>query len=108
MAKVPIMNVRAAAGTRCPMEGRPRVYITDAEPMAVPESAYYLRRVQDGSLVKAEAPSATPQQGGRTGTGTEAAPEVVSKSAPASIAQKSPQATSAPAAVGPAQKGMGE
>ncbi len=46
------MKVLAAKGTRCPMEGKPRQYITDAEPgQNVPESAYYKRLVKDGSLV---------------------------------------------------------
>jgi len=44
------MKVQAAPGTKCPMEGNPRKYITDAVPVDVPESAYYKRLVGDGSL----------------------------------------------------------
>ena len=46
------MIVRAAPGLRVPMEGAPRQYITDNEPQAVPESAYYLRRIADGDLIQ--------------------------------------------------------
>ena len=42
------MRVKAAPGTKCPKEGKPRDYITEAED--VPESAYYKRLVNDGSL----------------------------------------------------------
>lgn len=45
------MKVIAAPGARCPMEGTPRKYITDAEAVEVPASAYYRRLVADGSLV---------------------------------------------------------
>jgi hypothetical protein len=47
------IRVIAAAGMRCPMEGRPREYITDGEAVEVPESAYYLRLIADGSLMRA-------------------------------------------------------
>ncbi len=58
------MKVKAAPGIKCPMEGQPRKYITDAEAVDVPYTAYYIRRVNDGSLVAgtdAQAPS-PPQQ----------------------------------------------
>jgi hypothetical protein len=45
------MKVQAAPGAKCPKEGRPREYITDNTPVEVPDSAYYLRLVADGSLV---------------------------------------------------------
>ncbi|MBI5234736.1 MAG: hypothetical protein HY886_00595 [Deltaproteobacteria bacterium] len=45
------MKVIAKPGTQCPMEGKPRDYIEDA-PVEVTESAYYLRLVDDGSLIR--------------------------------------------------------
>lgn len=48
------MTVRAAPDTRVPMEGAPRQYITEDTPQAVPESAYYLRRLDDGDLIRVE------------------------------------------------------
>ncbi len=45
------MNVIAAKGLRCPMEAKPRQYITDDKAVHVPASAYYRRLVADGSLV---------------------------------------------------------
>jgi len=45
------MKVIAAPGTQCPMEDKPKTYITDAETVDVPETAYYLRLIADGSLV---------------------------------------------------------
>lgn len=48
------MLVQAAPGLKVPMEEKPREYITDAKPVDVPESAYYLRRLADGDLVKVE------------------------------------------------------
>lgn len=54
------MKVLAAPGTRCPMEGQPRKYITDSAPVEVPETAYYHRRLRDGSIVRAT--GAAPQQ----------------------------------------------
>lgn len=46
------MQVMSKPGTQCPMEGKPREYIGDAEPMSVPESSYYLRLIDDGSLIR--------------------------------------------------------
>ena len=54
------MKVSAAPGTRCPKEGKPREYIT--EPEEVPDTAYYRRLVDDGSLV--EVPAVIPAQAG--------------------------------------------
>lgn len=50
------MLVKAAPGIKVPKEDKPREYITDTPPegepgFAVPDSAYYLRRVTDGDLV---------------------------------------------------------
>ena len=45
------MKVKAAPGTKCPMEGKPREYITGKEAVDVPGSSYYKRLVNDGSLV---------------------------------------------------------
>lgn len=44
------MRVHAAPGLLCPTENNPREYITDAEPVDVPDTAYYRRLVDDGSL----------------------------------------------------------
>ncbi len=48
------MNVQAAQGLTCPKEGKPREYITDSEPVEVPDTSYYRRLVRDGSIVMAE------------------------------------------------------
>lgn len=59
------MKVIAAPGTQCPMEENPRAYITDKKAVDVPETAYYVRLVTDGSLkapsgdAKEEAPEVT-------------------------------------------------
>jgi|DewCreStandDraft_5_1066085.scaffolds.fasta_scaffold03034_16 hypothetical protein len=45
------MKVVAKKGTRCPKENNPREYIDDTHPVDVPESIYYQRLVQEGSLV---------------------------------------------------------
>jgi len=47
------MKVTAVPGTQCPMEDKPRSYITDSAAVEVPDSAYYLRLLADGSLVLA-------------------------------------------------------
>ena len=63
------MEVIAAKGLRCPMEGKPRSYITDSTPVDVPESAYYRSLVRDGSLVRAQAgaPSAASDEASKGG-----------------------------------------
>lgn len=48
------MLVKAAPGLNVPKEDKPREYITDADAVDVPETAYYLRRVADGDLVAAK------------------------------------------------------
>jgi len=50
-----VITVKAAAGVRVPMEGMPRRHITDADPVAVPDAAYYRRRIADGDLVLLDA-----------------------------------------------------
>lgn len=45
------MLVKAAPGLRCPKEENPREYINDSDPVDVPDTAYYQRLVDDGSLV---------------------------------------------------------
>ncbi len=45
------MLVRSAPGTRCPMENKPRKYISDSTPVEVPNSTFYKRLIRDGSLV---------------------------------------------------------
>jgi len=47
------MKVMSAPGTQCPIEEKPRSYITDTEAVDVPETAYYLRLIADGSLIPA-------------------------------------------------------
>lgn len=48
------MRVKAAPGIQVPKEDKPREYITDGDSVDVPETAYYLRRLADGDLVKAD------------------------------------------------------
>lgn len=45
------MNVIATPGVRVPKEGRPREYITEAQAVEVPDTAYYRRRLRDGDLI---------------------------------------------------------
>ncbi|MDP2786607.1 MAG: DUF2635 domain-containing protein [Pseudomonadota bacterium] len=53
-----MLRVKAAPGLKVPMEDKPHDYITDAEAVEVPESAYTLRRLADGDLVEVEASAA--------------------------------------------------
>jgi hypothetical protein len=46
--------VKAAPGLQVPQEFHPRRYITDEAAVTVTESAYYLRLLADGDLVKIE------------------------------------------------------
>lgn len=48
------ITVKAAPGLKVPKEGAPREYITEDAPQAVPGSAYYLRRLDDGDLIRVE------------------------------------------------------
>ena len=47
------MLVKAAPGLQVPMENNPREYITDSNPIDVPDTTYYRRLLDpsDGSLV---------------------------------------------------------
>lgn len=54
------MLVKAAPGINVPKEDKPREYITDAEAVEVPASAYYLRRMADGDLLAAAPAKAKP------------------------------------------------
>ncbi|HDK6337054.1 DUF2635 domain-containing protein [Klebsiella quasipneumoniae] len=45
------MKVKAREGIRVPREDNARRYI-EQEPVEVPESTYYLRRLNEGDLVK--------------------------------------------------------
>lgn len=51
--------VRAAAGLKVPMEGNPHRYIDEYQAIAVEESAYYLRCLEYGDLVRE--PESDPQ-----------------------------------------------
>lgn len=53
------MLVQSKSGTRCPKEGKPRQYIDDKAAVEVPDSAYYLRLVAEGSLVVATETAST-------------------------------------------------
>lgn len=48
------MRVKTPPGVRCPKDGEPRSYITDAG-ADVPDTPYYRRLVADGSLLPAPA-----------------------------------------------------
>jgi hypothetical protein len=48
------MIVKSAPGTQCPMETNPKTYITETEAVEVPDTAYYQRLLDDGSLVPAK------------------------------------------------------
>ncbi|MBU4274016.1 MAG: DUF2635 domain-containing protein [Planctomycetes bacterium] len=50
------MKLKAATGLQCPMEGKPREYINDdPKGVVVPDTSYYQRLVDDGSLVLVQA-----------------------------------------------------
>jgi len=55
------MKVKSRPGTKCPMGNAPKKYITDSVAVTVDDSAYYVRLVQDGSLV--EEPEKKPKGG---------------------------------------------
>ncbi|GFK94424.1 hypothetical protein NNJEOMEG_02269 [Fundidesulfovibrio magnetotacticus] len=57
------IRVKAAPGVKVPREGAPREYITDAQAVDVPASAYYLRRLDDGDLERVtDAAQALPKE----------------------------------------------
>ncbi|WP_183355984.1 helix-turn-helix domain-containing protein [Geomonas silvestris] len=49
-----IISVEAPPGLKCPMEGKPREYITDRFPVTVYCTDYYRRLIDDGSLILVE------------------------------------------------------
>jgi hypothetical protein len=53
------MQVIAAPGILVPMEHTPRDYITDALAVAVPDTAYYARRLVEGDLIAVAEPTPT-------------------------------------------------
>lgn len=61
--------VKAAAGLKVPLEGNPHRYIDEHQAVAVEESAYYLRCLECGDLVReseAESePDPKPAKGGK-------------------------------------------
>ena len=64
------MKVKAREGIRVPREDNARRYI-ELEPVEVPESTYYQRRLNDGDLVKVtEATVDVTAAAATTGTGT--------------------------------------
>lgn len=61
------MRVQAAPGLKVPREDDPRKYITDAEPVDIEMTGYYIRRMAEGDLVEVAAAQSDPTaQGGRT------------------------------------------
>lgn len=58
------LTVKATPGVRVPLEDNARRYITDAESVTVPDTAYYQRRLRDGDVLLATpdvpAPAKTP------------------------------------------------
>ncbi|WP_175948564.1 hypothetical protein [Burkholderia pyrrocinia] len=50
------MKVKAAPGVRVPMDGAPRKYIEGDKAVDVDETPYYLLRVKDGDLIRADLP----------------------------------------------------
>lgn len=54
------MRVQAAPGLKVPREDDPRTYITDAEPVDIAMTGYYIRRMSDGDLLEVAAAQADP------------------------------------------------
>lgn len=54
------MRVQAAPGLKVPREEDPRTYITDAEPVEIEMTGYYIRRMAEGDLVEVAAEQADP------------------------------------------------
>ncbi len=57
------MKAKAAPGIKVPKEDKPREYITDAEAVDLPDTAYYLRRVAEGDLIETPLPNPLPLAG---------------------------------------------
>jgi hypothetical protein len=67
------MKVLAVKGQKCPMEGKPREYITDSEPVDVPDdSTFYRRLIADGSLIRAEARKPVSPEANKSNTANKA------------------------------------
>lgn len=63
------MRVKAAPGLNVPREENPRKYITDAEPVDIEMTGYYIRRMADGDLVEVAGAQPDPtSRGGKTTT----------------------------------------
>lgn len=54
------MRVIAAPGLNVPREDNPRKYITDAEPVDIDMTGYYIRRMSAGELVEVADVPASP------------------------------------------------
>lgn len=54
------MRLQAAPGLKVPREDDPRKYITDAEPVEIEVTGYYIRRMSDGDLLEVAAAQADP------------------------------------------------
>lgn len=48
------MKVKAKLGVQVPREDNPRRYLSDSEEQEVSASAYYLRRIADGDLIRVD------------------------------------------------------
>jgi hypothetical protein len=57
------MLVKAKQGTVCPRADGREPPINDREPQAVPDAAYYRRRLADGSLVRVAGAIGAPKGG---------------------------------------------
>lgn len=58
------MLVKSIQGAQCPKENNPRDYITDTEPVEVPDTTYYRRLVTEGSLIEVPAEAETTDKKG--------------------------------------------
>lgn len=56
------MKVIASPGLKVPTEANPREYITEANPVEIDVTAYYLRRLADNELVEVQ-PTPAPKSG---------------------------------------------
>ena len=81
-----MLQVQAAPGLSVPMEDKPRTYVTDAESVSVPDSAYYQRRLADGDLVLLS--------DGAAGTAAPLADDAGTDSAAATAGKKTPKGAS--------------
>lgn len=63
MEKQIMISVKAAPGTRCPMEHNPREYVADDKAQDVPGTVYYRRLIDDGSLIAQDLTAKKPGKG---------------------------------------------